>query len=293
MCEKHFSPEWFVFGKGGKRHLSDNAMPSVFPEWPEHMKKSATPKRRILERVSECQHVGDDSSAENEEEEEEEEEGEERTLDSGPDTPVENPSGDGSTSHRSTVHVEHGHGSCGREDVELYVLELEQEVRMLRKRSISLTSMRHDDKELQHYTGFPDYSSFRAVYEYVKPFASKMVYWKGQKNTASEPAISSYPRRSTTLTLEEEFLAVVLRLRTGYCGNDVGKLFGLSPARFSTIFIMWVCLLADCLHELCKLPSSAVTRDTLPSCFSAFPNTRIVIDRTEVFFPTSLLFPSP
>ena len=69
--------------------------------------------------------------------------------------------------------MEHDHGSYGREVVDfnhLYASELDQEVRMLRKRSISLAPMRHDDKELQHYTGFPDYSSFRAVHEYVEPF---------------------------------------------------------------------------------------------------------------------------
>ena len=73
VCGKHFSPECFVVGKGGKCHLSNNTVPSVFSEWSEPMKTSATPKKHILERVSECQHVSNDSSAEDEEKEEEEE----------------------------------------------------------------------------------------------------------------------------------------------------------------------------------------------------------------------------
>ena len=107
-----------------------------------------------------------------------------------------------------------------------------------------------------------------------------MTYWG---DTCSRVIRSTKILQSRTLSLEEEFLAVMVRIRCGYRNQDIAKLFGLSGTRFSRIFNTWVCLLSDVLHDLCRVPSREVTRATLPPCFAAFPSTRIVIDCTEIF----------
>ena len=54
VCGKHFPPEAFVRSAGGTVCLSGGAIPSVFPDWPCHLQRSAaTPSssRRQLVRV--------------------------------------------------------------------------------------------------------------------------------------------------------------------------------------------------------------------------------------------------
>ena len=282
VCGKHFSPSDFVVG-AKRKTLREGAVPSIFPDWPRHLQCVEKPKRRVPQRAVPDRSVDDETSSEKEEESLREGQGD------GADEVMSD--GERQSKDELTPDIAHDHSFYSKSmnssragaDGDDYVRKLEEELKLLRKRVISLDNIKDSDHEILHYTGFSCYRSFKAVFDYVEPFACRMSYWKGQANTGTEPSLSRYKRRSPILPLEEEFLAVLMRLRTGYRNRDIAKLFGLSPARFSNIFNTWICLLSDSLRELCKLPSREVTRDTLPSCFSAFPNTRIVIDCTEVF----------
>ena len=127
-----------------------------------------------------------------------------------------------------------------------------------------------------------NYKVFQALFEHLQPYASIMQYWKGKKTT-TECAQPNLNLKVKKLSLEEEFLAVMIQLRCGFRHRDTARFFGISEAWFSCIFTTWICLLSDVLSDLCKFPSREVTKETMPPCFVDFPDTRIVLDCTEIF----------
>ena len=159
----------------------------------------------------------------------------------------------------------------------------------LREKGLSLEAMKCvPDGEFLDNTGFPNYKVFQALFEHLQPYASIMQYWKGKKTT-TECAQPNLNLKVKKLSLEEEFLAVMIQLKCGFRHRDTARFFGISEAWFSCIFNTWICLLSDVLSDLCKFPSREVTKETMPPCFVDFPDTRIVLDCTEIFSQARLL----
>ena len=97
--------------------------------------------------------------------------------------------------------------------------------------------------------------------------------------------LKSGPKRK--LSLEQEFLLVLMKLRLGLMVEDLAFRFQISAGKVSQIFITWIKLMSKELAVLIIWPSSFQIKATLPLCFKKlFPNTRVVIDCTEVFMET-------
>ena len=97
--------------------------------------------------------------------------------------------------------------------------------------------------------------------------------------------LKSGPARK--LTLEQEFLLVLMRLRLGLLVEDLAFRFCVSAGKVSQIVITWVILLSKELKSLIIWPSRARIRSTLPDCFKRlYPNVRTIIDCSEIFFDT-------
>ena len=96
------------------------------------------------------------------------------------------------------------------------------------------------------------------------------------------------PRR--VLKLEEEFVMTLVRLRLGLMGRHLADIFSVSPSQVSRIVTTWVCFLSATFKETLLLwPSKEEVRKNLPRSFKRYPNTRIIIECTEMFIekPTS------
>ena len=96
------------------------------------------------------------------------------------------------------------------------------------------------------------------------------------------------PKRG--LTLKEELIMTLSRLRLGLLGRRLADIFSVSQSQLSRIFTTWVCFLATVLKEVIVLwPSQKEAKLNLPRSFSKYPNTRIIIDCTEIYIekPTS------
>ena len=96
--------------------------------------------------------------------------------------------------------------------------------------------------------------------------------------------------RKRKLTLIDEFFAVLMHLRLGLLLEDVADCFGISSTTMSQQFITWVLFLAKELQLLFPWPSKELVQKHASSDFIRYPNTRIIIDCTEIFIqrPTSL-----
>ena len=124
-----------------------------------------------------------------------------------------------------------------------------------------------------------------------------MQYWRGGKQTLEESpkAVPQLPLHSLpnkrgptrSLTLETEFLLVLMRLRLALLGRDLAFRFKVTPATVSSIFVTWITLMAKELGVLIIWPSRAQVRKTLPNCFrKLYPKVRVIIDCFEVFTET-------
>ena len=131
------------------------------------------------------------------------------------------------------------------------------------------------------------------VFNQLKPKAANMHYWGGLKETISNddsPAkIACSGRR--VMTLEQEFLLTMIRIRIASFQQDLAFRFGISEALVSRIFTTWIKLIKVELSWLIVWPERRIIRRNLPEVFRKYyPRCCVVIDCTEFFvaIPSSL-----
>uniref|UniRef100_A0A673FQF5 THAP-type domain-containing protein n=1 Tax=Sinocyclocheilus rhinocerous TaxID=307959 RepID=A0A673FQF5_9TELE len=129
----------------------------------------------------------------------------------------------------------------------------------------------NDDKHTHFYTGLPSISVFFTLLTYLT---------------------SIWNASSTILTLPEQFLVVLMKLRLGLTHQDLAFRFKVSCGTVSNIFHEWLNVMAKELQCLVRWPSRKEIRRNLPTLFktTGFQKVRCIIDCTEVFTerPTSL-----
>ena len=86
------------------------------------------------------------------------------------------------------------------------------------------------DSDVKLYTGFSDTSTLRLIFDQLAKKAQYMHYWKGMTNTAKD---LSFPRDRKNinlreLSLEQEFLLTMMRLRAGLMIDDLAFRFDIS-----------------------------------------------------------------
>ena len=89
---------------------------------------------------------------------------------------------------------------------------------------------------------------------------------------------------SYKLSVPDQILSVLVRLRLGLNFHDIGRRFGMSRQLAASIFHSWIEIMADKLSDcIVWLPRETIRR-TLPSSFSEmYPKTTCIVDCTEVF----------
>lgn len=83
------------------------------------------------------------------------------------------------------------------------------------------------------------------------------------------------------LTVFQEYLMCLLRLRRGLEVDHLADLFAVSPSLVSKICTTWINFLYLELKFLIRWPTREQVRSNLPLCFKQFPKTRSIIDCTE------------
>lgn len=161
------------------------------------------------------------------------------------------------------------------------------------KRELFVDDVLKDDESVKFYTGIPSLACLTMIFNLLKPFAEKLKYWDKNKEkevTYQKDSSKKKPGKQRLLTIMEEFILTLVRLRLGLLSRHLLDIFGISEGTVSKVFTTWVCFLSTVFCDiLFKWPCKEDIKKTLPRSFCKFPSTRIIIDCTEIFLqkPTS------
>lgn len=140
---------------------------------------------------------------------------------------------------------------------------------------LSYSSIKNCNNTVFHYTGLPNADTFDVIYAMLLRFPVK--YFCGNVEAIS---------------VEDQLLCTLLKLRLNLTNFDLGIRFKLSDTTIRNIFMTYLHALHEILYVGCnkKIPSREKNKIGIPSAFAGFPNTRIIIDCTEiqVVIPTRL-----
>ena len=115
--------------------------------------------------------------------------------------------------------------------------------------------------DIKFCTCFDNVNTFKVVFEHLRSKRSQMKYWQGPKkdiandnkinailsspgckNSVVPPLGKRGPERK--LSLEQEYLLVLMRLRLGLLIKDLAFHFQVSSTRVSQIWITWIKLMS-------------------------------------------------
>ncbi|CAC5379541.1 unnamed protein product [Mytilus coruscus] len=113
-----------------------------------------------------------------------------------------------------------------------------------------------------------------------------MTYWRRPRRVANPLKYKANFRTfKRTLSLRQEFLLTLMKLRLGLLSEDLADRFGISTATVSSVFTTWIRVLSSILGQFVSNPSKEVVRASLPPSFKnqRYQDVRHIIDCTEVF----------
>ncbi|XP_067650547.1 uncharacterized protein [Haliotis asinina] len=152
------------------------------------------------------------------------------------------------------------------------------------KRNDFIRTIQSDDDTCKFYTGLTT-SLFTIILNLLMPKAKKLNYWRGSDTAgltdhAQTPGRRGRPR---VLTLTEELLLTLARLRQGFDSEVLAYLFQIDNSSVSRIFTTRISFMYHELQFLVSWPTRYQVNSCLPKCFKCFPKTRVIIDCTEFF----------
>ena len=126
---------------------------------------------------------------------------------------------------------------------------------------------------MSFYTGLPTFEVLEATFNHVAPHVK---------------------RRTQSLSLFQEMVMVLMKLRLNVPHQDLAYRFGVSMSTVSRTFAHWLVTMDVRLSPLIRWPEREELWKTMPQCFKfSFGNikTTVIIDCFEVFCvkPTNLL----
>ena len=85
----------------------------------------------------------------------------------------------------------------------------------------------------------------------------------------------------TKLSLFQEYLLTLVKIRRNNDHKHLAYLFAVSQAHITRVFIAWINLLHQCFEDLLPYPSQEIVKGNLPCTFKMYPKTRCILDCTE------------
>lgn len=135
-------------------------------------------------------------------------------------------------------------------------------------RFFSTELLQTDEQAVMYYTGLESYQKFNLVLQTLMPMANNLKYrWS----------------RVLSLSVEDQFLILLIKLRCNKPDYEISKMFGISKTEVSNIFVTWVNFVHDMWSLIDIWPSRELVNFYMPQTFRKHhPSTRIVIDGTEI-----------
>ena len=143
------------------------------------------------------------------------------------------------------------------------------EVHYLKTSASVVMSIKDNDAKTKFYTGLPTYHIFMVVFNFLYPFVN----------------------RPTKLSLMDEFLLVMMKLRLNLLTEDLAHRFGVSISTVSRIFHKWLDVMYVRLSKCIRWPAKETVHKTLPVQFQKhFSQARCIIDCSEIFIEQATSF---
>ncbi|XP_062591732.1 uncharacterized protein LOC134253232 [Saccostrea cucullata] len=143
------------------------------------------------------------------------------------------------------------------------------------------------DASVRRYFGLPSISILFGLFSILENACKKLKYWSGKDSIDEkryEEGNARKPGPERKLTMFHEYLLTLLRIRQDLNIGILKDIFGISESRVSQIFNTWINYMYRVFAPQIKWPSMQKIRKFMPRSFKAsFPNTRVIIDCTEVF----------
>lgn len=292
VCGRHFRESDIKRTLAGKNMLKPGVVPSLFAWVRTSPRKRNPPKVRLFsidkrtERQTEKEPAQDMTIEEREEQ---------AFIDE-----IEPTSVDFGTQTDYTPYEEHLRETIQTlnqkiEDLTLKVSHLERKNNELKSKLFSLENIQNMKDSSAFYTGFSNWDSFMAIYNYLDPgeLGENINYWLSS-NTNTEifyysddsgqsEEINLKKGRSRTLKPLDEYFLVLCRLRQGFHEDHLAHLFHISPSTVSRIIITWINYMFLKLGTINIWPTREDVDANMPESFKEkYKSTRVIIDCTEV-----------
>ena len=125
----------------------------------------------------------------------------------------------------------------------------------------------NDPQGIHFYTGLETYEKFLMVLSTLGPAAYELNYFHGYNHS---------------LSVEDQFFMTLVKLRQHKTNFEMSRMFDVSEATITNIFVTWVNFLACQWGEIDWWPSRDLVRFYAPTDFKQkFPSTRVIVDGTE------------
>lgn len=125
-----------------------------------------------------------------------------------------------------------------------------------------------DDETVQYYTGLETAAKFSLALSTLLPMAYNIEYrWS----------------RVIGLSVEDQFLMLLIKLRRNTTDFESGKIFGVSKTEVSNIIVTWINFVSDIWSLIDIWPSRNLVNFYMSDSFKKYyPSTRVIIDGTEI-----------
>ena len=176
-----------------------------------------------------------------------------------------------------------------QKQIEELKLQLEEEKKarnememLLKKHIFRIENIKTNDKLLRFYTGFANYEIFTMVLDILGRDAAANLNYQNKDRSKSDSTRNAGPGR--TLSIENEFLMVLCRLKTGLLEEDLATRFCVAQSIVSQIVNTWIKFMYFRFKELDIFPSKDTVDVHRPECFNKqYKSTTIIIDATEIY----------
>ncbi|XP_062591937.1 uncharacterized protein LOC134253431 [Saccostrea cucullata] len=154
-------------------------------------------------------------------------------------------------------------------------------------RNMLTSKISESDKTVKHFLGLPSLAFLLGFINTVSLLFKNVNSWKGSRKGGEkvwQTEKRRKPGKKRKLSLKEEFIIIMLKLRLGLDNITLSTLFGVSLSQISNMFTTWINFLYQYLEPVLKWPSKEKIRKHLPLSFKLkYPGTTSIIDCTEIF----------
>ena len=151
---------------------------------------------------------------------------------------------------------------------------------LVKNPKFDISKFKDSDEDVEFYTGLPHWDALMLLYDLVNQKAQNLKYGSYEKKGIGSEQKLGRPR---SLTLFEEFVLTLMRLRLGLFQKDLAHRFNVSETTVSVVFNTWVRFLRIELEPLICLPRREVLQQHMPRIFKElYPKTVLIIDAVEI-----------